>query len=308
MLKFVARVVFRRLLRTRKARRWRDRLTATGQLLGAPAGEEKLRHQFKQNLKWFIKSFITTQQARAKTAGVRVRVRMIAPVRPSKKFLITLTGLPLSVAAAERCLESAKRHGEDHDLEIVPAIDKFQSRDFFTRHGLTWNRRSSNFDPLAGMGCFSSHFKLWLRCMELGEPIVALEHDAVFRAPLPALRFKHVIMLGKPLFLNPSKLALIKAIGAHKQREVFHPWNFLMGTHCYAIAPEGACRLVEAARRQLLPPVDHFICKRYVNILYYHPHPVDLDDRFTTIASTAPGGSPLWQDHQAVRRDQRRGA
>ncbi len=301
---FFGRFLFRLLLRTSRGQQWHRKLTAPGNLLGAPGNEEKIWHEFKSRIGEFAEHFAKLLWLRARNAEAHFRLRAAAPVKPHKKFLITLVNLPLSVEAAERCIESAKRYGENGRLEIMPAIDQFKSQDFFTRHGLTWNSQVSTNQPAPAMGCFASHFKLWLRCIELGEPIIALEHDAVFRAPIPTLKFRHVIMLGKPLFQGES---LIDAANPPRGRETHHPWRYLLGTHCYAITPEGAHRLVEAARRRLLLPTDHFMHKKYIDILYYHPYPVDLKPGFTSIANTLPDGpgqEEVWKTYKPAPRDQ----
>ena len=273
---------FLRFLRVPRVQVWYENIISPENLLGTAPTAEKLWNSFRQDLVPFTRFWFSTQWIKLRTANVRIRTKMMKPVLPDKKFLIALTQLPPSMQAAERCIESAKRHGEDYNLELMPGVSKFESQDFFVQHGLTWNRKYAvTTDPYAGMGCFASHYKLWLRCVEIGKPILVLEHDSVFLSPLTKLRFKHVIMLGKPYFFGH----IISKISTDKRREIFHPWKFLRGTHCYAITPEGAQRLLEKAPRQLLPPVDLFMNRRNVDILYYHPTPVGLDVRFTSVAT-----------------------
>ena len=301
------------LFRLRPMRHWKKRLIASGRFLGAPFDEEKLWPVFKRRIVQVILSRVRLYLL--KTIRLRitnVRIKTITPVKPRKKFIITLMNIPLSEAATERCIQSARQHGEEQQLEIMPAIDKFNAQKFFTRHSLTYDTNAACSNPLPGMGCFSSHFKLWLHCIELNEEIVVLEHDAVFKAPIPALRFQHVIVLGKPCFkhcervlsfINPRK----KKGNTHDQvaikgREILYPWNFLMGTHAYAIKPEGAYLLVEAAKRELLPPVDHFMRKKHIDILYYDPYIVDLDNRFSSIHYyNTYQQHPCWESYKSTQ-------
>lgn len=282
MLKRLTDKYFPKLLRVPRVRIWYENLTSPDNLFGPPPTANKLWNNFKQDIKPFLRGWLSHQWLQVRTAGVRVRVKAYKPVKPAKKFLIALADLPPSVQSAERCIESAKKCGEDHNLELVPGINKFKAQDFFARHNLTWNMQyADTTDPHAGMGCFSSHYVLWSRCAELGKPVMVLEHDAVFVAPVQALRFKHVIVLGRPYFFGYR----ISKMSTRKKREIFHPWRFLRGTHCYAITPEGAEILLKKASRMLLPPVDLFMNKSNVDILYYHPAPVGLDVRFTSIAT-----------------------
>ncbi len=282
MLKSVVLKYFLKLLHARRMQVWYENLVSPENMFGADPTAGKLWNQFKRDLRPFTQYWFLTQWIKLRTIGVRAQARTIKPIRPAKKFLITLTNLPPSVQSAERCIESAKRHGEAYNLEIVPGTNKFESHDFFIRHGLAWNKEyAETTDPYAGMGCFASHYNLWRRCVEIGKPVMILEHDSVFVDSIPELRFRHVIMLGKPYFFNH----IVSKISRDKKREIFHPWRFLRGTHCYAITPEGAQTLLEKAPRQLLPPVDLFMNKKNVDILYYHPPPVDLDVRFSSVAN-----------------------
>ena len=303
MPKFLRDSLFRWLLGTRKLSKWHAYVTAPGKLLGADVNEEKLWSEFKRALKWHCRVRINRYWKSTKTIPLSPRIRMLKPVKPAKKFIITLTNLPASAAATERCIKSAQQYGEDDDLEIMPAIDKFQALDFFTQHGLTWNARATGHNSLAGMGCFSSHFKLWLRCIELDEPIIVLEHDAIFRASLPALKFKHVIVLGRPTY--DSLLHIVEGINPSPRRAISQPWEALAGTHAYAIKPAGARKLVTAASRELLLPADHFMCKSHIDILYFHPYPVDLDIHFSTIANhcaVGPSNEEAWKNYKPTHR------
>lgn len=282
MLNPIAVKYFRKFMRIPRVQIWYGNLTSPENIFGADPTTDKLWNQFKLDLIPLTRYWFSTQWIKFRTVSVRARVKIRKPVRPAKKFLITLTDLPPSVQSAERCIESAKRHEEDYNLEIVPGVNKFEACDFFVQHGLTWNKKyAETTDPHAGMGCFASHYKLWSHCVEIGKPIMVLEHDSVFLDPIPKLRFKHVIMLGRPYFFGH----VISKISTDKKREIFHPWKFLRGTHCYSITPEGAQKLLEKAPRQLLPPVDLFMNKENVDILYYHPAPVGLDVRFTSVAN-----------------------
>ncbi len=287
--------LFRRFLWIPKIRRWYDKLHAPGRLLGAPPTEEKLWNHFKQQLRetpgvWLrplTRRYRNNFWVETRTLGVRTRLQTVTPVRPTKKFVITLTELPQSVQVAERCIESAKRYGEHHGLEIMPAVDKFRAPDFLTQHGLSWHHITLSDDIPPEMGCFASHYKLWQRCVELGEPIIVLEHDAIFRSPIPPLRFKHVILLSKPAHnLGAYKL---EAVRSPKPREIFYPMNMLAGAHCYAITPRGAEFLVDAARRKLITAADLFINKHHLDILYYHPYLVDFSCDFSTHVTHHPG-------------------
>ena len=261
------------LLKINRMQRWYSNLE--DKFDGAPADEKKLWKRLRKDIMPALKGAAANQGVKIKSTGISLFVSVHKPIIPSKKLLITLTGMPTSVRMAKRCIESAKQYGEDRNLEILPAVSKFESWDFFVRHNLTWRSRKKGFDTLAEMGCFASHFKLWLRCMDLGVPVIALEHDALFRAPIPTLKFRHVLMLG--MSNHTTVRANPEVFAASKKGIIFYPNDYVMGTHAYAITPEGAHRLVKAAKEELLRPVDLFIRKDFVSIFYYNPYPIGLD-------------------------------
>ena len=289
------------LLKINRMQRWYSNLE--GKCDGAPLNKKKTWKQLRKDIMPALKGAAVNQGVKIKSTGISLFVSAHKPVIPSKKLLITLTGMPASVRMAKHCIESAKQHGEDRNLEILPAVSKFESRDFFIRHNLTWCLRNRGFDALAQMGCFASHFKLWLRCMNLGEPVIALEHDALFRAPIPTLKFSHILMLGVS---NPEMPhANSKIFAACKKGIISYPNDHLLGTHAYAITPEGAHRLVKAAKEELLCPVDHFIRKELVSILCYNPCLIKINlswrssIRFRFWGDKAKFNSPFWGDKES---------
>ena len=285
-------LIYKLALLLPKVRSWHR--TLSGRIFGTPPTREKLiavtlkrmrEYCLVVPFKRITRLYRRNRWARLRTVGVRVRLRGTRPVTVRRKFIVTLTRLPQSVEAANRCLEHARRHGVDDGMEIRPAVDKFQAEDFFESHRLTWEHTKENLalgkDPLPEMGCFASHYLLWERCVETGEPVIVLEHDAMPVAPLPPLKFKHVILLSKPAFIRG--MCRFHELDYKVPREVFYPMYRLAAAHCYAITPEGADILIRTAQETLAVPVDLFINKKRVDILYYHPYLVDYDHNFSTI-------------------------
>ena len=282
-MKFIIHIFLTYLLRIGRFQQWYKNLKLDSGFLGVPPNEKKIWNALKQDIHTIFMNIYKVQSINIRTIKVRIQVKKFKPIKPSKKFVITLTNLPLSVQATERCIKSCRQYGEDNNLEIVSAVDKFNSQKFFTDNNLTWYENYSiRTEPFSGMGCFSSHFKLWLRCIDLGEPIIILEHDAILHSSIPQLRFKHIIMIGKPYF-HYHILRSIPHKG--KKREVALPWPYIAGTHAYAITPEGAHKLVKQAPQQLLPPVDVFMSRKNIDVLYLHPAPIELDVRFSSVAN-----------------------
>ncbi len=106
------------------------------------------------------------------------------------------------------------------------------------------------------VGCFISHYKLWLKCMELGEPIVILEDDAIITDNFSYEEIYEVfsrgynfLYLGWLEMQNPSK----------KIDDKFVIPNYAYWTLAYALTPESASILVSNFARSNIIPVDEYI-------------------------------------------------
>ena len=277
-MSFILSTLFRVLAKSSRIRKWyHDQLHR--HTFGASLTPGKIWHQFWQDFVEIIGFRVTICSVSVGTGVVRVLVAGRVPVKPTRKFIVTLVDMPVSMQAAQRCIESAVRHGEARNLEIVPAVDKLHSETFFKENNLSWNSGyCSVTDTFAGMGCFASHYKLWCHCVEIGEPIVVLEHDAEFVAPIPVLRFKGIILLAES---HKSWYPLLSS----KTPESYYPDERLYGTHAYAITPDAAQKLITQAHRHILPPVDCFMEKRFIEIILCTPAPLKLVQDFSSIAT-----------------------
>ena len=202
------------------------------------------------------------------------RIRHLKKLRIHRKYVISLIDVPESLAGAKRCISSAKRYGEDQGMEIFPGVRKEDSLAFFLEHNLTFSSipgHEKHRGIAAEMGCFASHYLLWEKCIELNEPIIILEHDVEFRAPISPLRFEEIIHLGKPHIQRDVE---ISAAIPSKYQEAYYPFNYLLGTYAYGITPAGAHKLVNAAHKTVVSATDSFIDSRRNNILFYLPHPI----------------------------------
>ena len=130
------------------------------------------------------------------------------------------------------------------------------------------------------MGCFASHFSLWRKCIELGQPIIILEHDAIFVSQIPSLRFKHINSLS---YSSDWDSQIVKY--PRRNGENYYPFACLRGAGSYAITPEGAHLLVEDAHHGVAFAVDNFIRLSIVNIVEYYPSPIHQMTYFSSISN-----------------------
>jgi hypothetical protein len=104
------------------------------------------------------------------------------------------------------------------------------------------------------IGCFYSHYGLWQKCVELGEPIMIFEDDVKFYRKYEPVEFEGVLVLslGKSSFMrDPQKTYLENPTGVPR----IVKWiNFSMpGASGYAITPEAARSLVKFYRPYWAP-------------------------------------------------------
>lgn len=100
------------------------------------------------------------------------------------------------------------------------------------------------------IGCFYSHYNLWKKCAELGEPIMIFEDDVIFFRGWQPIDWQDVLVLslGKSSFLNdPWRMYLENPSGVPQAVR----WiNYSMpGASGYAIKPKAARRLVKFYHR-----------------------------------------------------------
>lgn len=101
-----------------------------------------------------------------------------------KSFIIRLKNQEPSEGLAAECLISGKTHGINFQLfdgifgeeNIQRKTEELKIRPF--SEGMKKGR-------LGVKGCFLSHYSLWLYCLEINEPLLICEHDAMVISPFP---------------------------------------------------------------------------------------------------------------------------
>jgi GR25 family glycosyltransferase involved in LPS biosynthesis len=119
------------------------------------------------------------------------------------------------------------------------------------------------------VGCFYSHYSLWEKCVELGEPIMIFEDDVKFYRGWNPIEFTGVLILslGKSSFLSePNKTYLENPTGIPRPM----PWkNFSMpGASGYALTPDAALGLIKFYKPYWYPAdnaINQFITPMYIH-------------------------------------------
>lgn len=221
-----------------------------------------------------------------------------------KAFVITLQGNEYSEQMAKRCIDSAAKFGVI--VEKFYGVDKTQAKSVMEREGLKWTWANNNTSPSvctftrlqqtpykdakgqlanidAKIGCSMSHYLLWKKCIELNEPILILEHDAIFICPLPEIEFDGICQINDPLGAtykgNWWHAEMVKrgTGGVHEkmwvrpEKERNIP-DGLAGNSAYMIKPWAAQELVNKVKEIGVWPNDATICKQLFPYLEeYYP-------------------------------------
>jgi len=203
-----------------------------------------------------------------------------------KAYVITILGHEYSESVARRCIESADQFGIS--VETFSAVTKDTVAETMAKENLQWSWANMNtaknrcpYTSLeqfpyrtksleAKMACSMSHYMLWKHCVELDEPILILEHDAVFVAPLPAIQFEGAIQINDPAGggyrgQDHSKIMRDRGtVGVHpltpkRPLDSMIPDGF-SGNSAYIVKPWAAYKFKQAYKNHGVWPNDATIC------------------------------------------------
>ena len=236
-----------------------------------------------------------------------------------KAFVITLEGNEYSETKANECIASAKKFGTT--VKRFYGVDKNHANQAMKDAGLTWTWAKNNTERdvcvISGLeqvpytsssgslanisskiGCSMSHYLLWKRCVELDEPILILEHDAVFISAMPTEpEFKGICQINNPLGATPkAKLwhdIMVKrgGYGAFEKTWIRSPHerhlpDGLAGNSAYMIKPWAAQEVIDKYHELGIWPNDATICKQIFPYLEeYYPFITRVNQTQSTTVS-----------------------
>ena len=217
-----------------------------------------------------------------------------------KAFVITLWNNEYSQQKADECLTSAAKVG----LEVLKwhGVNKDKANEIMDKEGLEWtwahNNTKNMICPKTGLqqfpytakdirtkiGCSLSHYMLWKECVELDEPILILEHDAVFLRPLPEdIKFNGICQINDPEGATrkghwwSQYMIRCGRAGAHEKTWVTTESerkipDGLAGNSAYMIKPWAAQELINKFHELGVWPNDATMCKQLFPYLEeYYP-------------------------------------
>jgi|TARA_B110000977_G_C11078372_1_gene491988 GR25 family glycosyltransferase involved in LPS biosynthesis len=199
-----------------------------------------------------------------------------------RAYVITILDNEKSVKAAEKCIQSGVSQGLVINKweATTPADEPFKILKDKGIIGEKLVEVYSRADNCAA--AFLSHFSLWEKCMEIQEPIMIFEHDAVIvdqisERVLNGSCYKQMMSIGKPSYGQFRTPAFIGS-GPLTSKKYFP------GAHAYVLKPAAARQLISWTKTRGAAPTDVFLHKDNFPFLEeYFPWPVEARDTFTTI-------------------------
>jgi len=125
----------------------------------------------------------------------------------------------------------------------------------------------------ARVSCAMSHYELWSMCALMDEPVLILEHDAVFLRPLPAFEFDGICQVNDPS--GATRRGEWWSARMHKRGPGVWPKTWvtdpkdripdgLAGNSAYVIKPHAAQRLIDLYQTIGVWPNDATMCEQLV--------------------------------------------
>lgn len=203
-----------------------------------------------------------------------------------KAYIITLTTHPKSTAAAKRCIGSA-----NIPISIFDAVTEEDAERIMREEKIMWKypwkgeqmdfkaglRKSAypTANPLRRVACFLSHYMLWKMCVDKDEPIMILEHDAIFIKPFDETAFMKAEC--DIISLNDPRGATRRAQEFHEKLQQGHQTiqrvptiddlmipQGLPGNSAYIIKPSGAKKMLNLVKEYGAWPNDALMCKQLI--------------------------------------------
>lgn len=184
---------------------------------------------------------------------------MILQFQP-KTFVIALKGHSVSEKQLADCLSSANKFNWQ--------VETFWGVDGRTINEASWIDigvkplyHKGSMNKPGTWGCFFSHWNLWHRCVELNEPLIILEHDAIIE--------RH----WAPFELSNSLIKLHENYSIGK----LHKWidqdsgQSSSSTHAYCISPKHAKKLINFSKDVGAFATDRMLGDKVISIAHIGP-------------------------------------
>lgn len=210
-----------------------------------------------------------------------------------KAYAIVIKGNEVSEKGYEKLLESYLKHNQEFSLKKFNAITPKNVDSKLDEANIKWNypwegeivdfqtgltkKAYPTKNHKARIACAMSHFILWEKCVNSGEPTLILEHDAVFIKNinfLPEDTGYEVIGINNPIGCTRKSKIYHDKILEKRQPFQLAPYvdddmkypQGLAGNSAYIVKPEGASQLIRLVYKHGLWPNDAIMCRQLMDI------------------------------------------
>lgn len=118
-------------------------------------------------------------------------------------------------------------------------------------------KHKEKYDKKASMpgvkGCFYSHYRLWEKCVEVGEPIIVFEDDAHVIRPYKPVEWVDVLSLVSSHRKKMQRYVKYLENPEGEPAAMNYKQGSMPGNAGYAIKPHAAAKLVHAYKNSYLP-------------------------------------------------------
>jgi len=207
-----------------------------------------------------------------------------------RAYVIALRGDAISQRACARLEASMPNNAQMHNFDaVVPKRVSVLSRTHKIEWKYPWSGEEIDMasglikkayptkEPNRRIACFLSHYLLWLRCIDIDEPIIIHEHDACYfnQDPLPLEEFEKsyydIIGLNDPrkatrlasLYHDKVQQSEGDIVRAPLIDQHMVPQG-IAGNSSYYIKPRGAREMVSLTKQYGAWPNDALMCRQLV--------------------------------------------
>jgi len=195
---------------------------------------------------------------------------MILKTQP-RTFVILLKDYPESELAAAQCIESGRQFGWAIE-SFVGTNGNYVTDQSWKDIGITPLLHKPSMNKPGTQGCFFSHYYLWNLCIDINEPIVILEHDAIIKNFWPELE------------INESVVKLFKRYKTERVDEL--SGIYTKSLHAYCILPEHCTKLIEFSKNVGAFAADMMIGSKVVPVVHFDPKGSSLVEGNHAISTT----------------------
>ncbi len=154
-----------------------------------------------------------------------------------KTFVIALKNHSISEKQLSDCLESAKKF--NWSIEVFWGIDgRTLTEKSWNDIGVTPLYHKGSMNKPGTWGCFFSHWHLWNKCVDMNEPIVVLEHDAIIEDHWRVFDLKSLTKLHENYSLKKPHKWVDEDSGICSS-----------STHAYCISPKAAQKMIKFSQK-----------------------------------------------------------